>query len=94
LALLACRQVHRRRQLGGDQLEVTLMLSDEQTDHFRTFGFVVLRRYLADQETAALSNEMDRAHRDAFGARFDERPDEGGMPGHYLPMMSRQRTPD
>ena len=69
------------------------MLSDQQVDHFRTFGFVVLRRYLGDQETAALGDEMDPAHRDAFGTRFDERPDEGGMPGHYLPMMSRQRTP-
>jgi hypothetical protein len=69
------------------------MLSDQQVDHFRTFGFVVLRRYLDELETAELGREMDRAHRDAFGARFDERPDEGGMPGHYLPMMSRQRTP-
>jgi hypothetical protein len=69
------------------------MLSDEQIDHYRTFGFVVLRRYLDAQETAALGREMDRAHRDAFGARFDERPDEGAMPGHYLPMMSGQRTP-
>jgi Phytanoyl-CoA dioxygenase (PhyH) len=69
------------------------MLSDEQIDHYRTFGFVVLGGYLDAQETAALGSEMDRAHRDAFGARFDERPDEGGMPGHYLPMMSGQRTP-
>ncbi|HJU03444.1 MAG TPA: phytanoyl-CoA dioxygenase family protein [Actinomycetes bacterium] len=69
------------------------MLSDQQIDHYRTFGFVVLHRYLSERETADLGVEMDRAHRDAFGARFDERPDEGGMPGHYLPMMSRERTP-
>ena len=69
------------------------MLSDEQIDHYRTFGFVVLRGYLDERETAELGAEMDRAHRDAFGARFAERLDEDGMPGHYLPMMSRQRTP-
>jgi hypothetical protein len=69
------------------------MLSEAQLDHYRTFGFLVLRRYLDEREPAALGREMDRAHRDAFGARFQERPQEGGMPGHYLPMMSRTRTP-
>ena len=36
------------------------MLSDEQVDHVRTFGFVVLRRYLDERETAELGREMDR----------------------------------
>jgi hypothetical protein len=69
------------------------MLSDEQIDHYRTFGFLVLPGYLEEGETAALGAELDRAHRDAFGARYDERPDRGGIDGHYLPMMSRDRTP-
>jgi len=61
------------------------MLTDAQIDHFRTFGFLVLRGYLDECETAALADELDRAHRDAFGARYDERPDnDGGMSGHYL----------
>jgi hypothetical protein len=69
------------------------MLSDEQIDHYRTFGFLVLPGRLDEHETAALGAELDRAHRDAFGARYDERPDRGGIDGHYLPMMSRTRTP-
>jgi hypothetical protein len=69
------------------------MLSEAQLDHYRTFGFLVVRRYLDQREAAALGEEMDRAHRDAFGARFQQRPQQGGMPGHYLPMMSRSRTP-
>jgi len=40
------------------------MLSDEQIDHYRTFGFVVMGRYLDAKETAALGDEMDRAVQD------------------------------
>jgi hypothetical protein len=69
------------------------MLTDAQVDHFRTFGLLVLPGYLNEQETTALAAELDRAHRDAFGARYDERPGRGGIDGHYLPMMSRDRTP-
>jgi Phytanoyl-CoA dioxygenase (PhyH) len=69
------------------------MLSDTQIDQYRTFGFLVLPGHLDDGEVAALSAELDRAHRDAFGARYDDRPDHGGIAGHYLPMMSRTRTP-
>jgi hypothetical protein len=68
------------------------MFSDAQIDQYRTFGFLVLPGYLAGREVAALGAELDRAHRDAFGARFEERPEEGGFSGHYLPMMSRTRT--
>ena len=68
------------------------MLTEEQVDTYRTFGFVVLRDYLAAEETAALADEMDRAHRDAFGERLDDRPETRGMSGHYLPMMG-ERTP-
>jgi hypothetical protein len=69
------------------------MLSHEQIDHYRTFGFLVLPGYLEEHETAALGAELDRAQRDAFGARYHQRPDDGGSSGHYLPMMSRVRTP-
>jgi hypothetical protein len=69
------------------------MLTDAQLDHYRTFGFLHLPGYLDGAETAALGAELDRAHRDAFGARYHERPDRGGIDGHYLPMMSRERTP-
>jgi len=69
------------------------MLTDEHVEHHRTFGFVVLRRQLDEATVAALSDEVDRALRAAFGDRFDERPDEGGISGHYLPVMSAARTP-
>jgi hypothetical protein len=69
------------------------MVTDQQLDHYRTFGFVVLRGYLDQRETAALGKELDGALRDAFGAHFHRRPCLGGIEGHYLPMMSRRRTP-
>jgi Phytanoyl-CoA dioxygenase (PhyH) len=69
------------------------MLTDEHVEHYRTFGFVILRRQLDEETIAALSAEIDHAFRDAFGDRFDERPDAGGISGHYLPVMSTERTP-
>jgi hypothetical protein len=69
------------------------MVTDQQLDHYRTFGFLVLPTYLNQQETIALTGELDHALRDAFGAHLDQRPSLGGIEGHYLPMMSRHRTP-
>jgi Phytanoyl-CoA dioxygenase (PhyH) len=69
------------------------MVTDQQVEHYRTFGFVVLRSYLDQHETAALGKELDGALRDGFGAHFHRRPSLGGIEGHYLPMMSRRRTP-
>jgi hypothetical protein len=69
------------------------MVTDQQVDHYRTFGFVVLRSHLDHRETAALGQELDGALRDAFGEHFHQRPTRGGIEGHYLPMMSRHRTP-
>ena len=69
------------------------MVTDQQLDHFRTFGFLVLPAYLDQRETAALTGELDRALRDGYGVHFDERPSLGGIEGHYLPMMSRRLTP-
>ncbi len=64
------------------------MITEEHIEHFRAFGFVVLRRQLDAETVERLSAEIDRAFRDAFGTRFDERPDPGGIIGHYLPVMS------
>ena len=63
------------------------MLSTAQIDHFATFGFVVLRDFLADR-AAALRAEVDTAIRDAYAATYDERVIDG-ISGHYLPMASR-----
>lgn len=63
------------------------MLTDRQVDHFTTFGFTVLRGFLADR-AAALRDEVSAALRDAYAPTFDER-EGGGIAGHYLPMASR-----
>lgn len=63
------------------------MLTTAQVDHFRTFGFTVLRGCLADRG-AALRAEVDAAIRDAYAATYDERVIDG-ISGHYLPMTSR-----
>lgn len=63
------------------------MLTTVQVDHFRTFGFAVLRGYLADR-VSALRAEADAAIRDAYAATYDERVFDG-ISGHYLPMASR-----
>jgi hypothetical protein len=66
------------------------MLTTAQADHFTTFGFAVLRGFLADR-AAALRAEVDAAIRDAYAATYDERVIDG-ISGHYLPMAAR-RTP-
>jgi Phytanoyl-CoA dioxygenase (PhyH) len=63
------------------------MLTTGQVDHFRIFGFVVLRGYLADR-IAVLRAETDAAIRDAYAATYHERVIDG-ISGHYLPMASR-----
>ena len=66
------------------------MLSDQQIDYYRTFGFLVLPGYLDERETTELSEELDCALRDGYGDHFGDRGDSWG---HTLPMMSRERTP-
>jgi phytanoyl-CoA dioxygenase PhyH len=63
------------------------MLTTDQVDHFRTFGFTVLCGYLADR-TSTLRAEADAAIRDAYAATYHERVIDG-ISGHYLPMASR-----
>ena len=63
------------------------MLSTNQIDHFRAFGFVALPGLLGPDRTTALRTEVDTALRDAYAAIYDERVI-GGISGHYLPMAS------
>src|SRR6266481_4424485 len=63
------------------------MLTTAHADHFRTFGFTVLRGFLADRG-AALRAEVDAAIRDAYAATYDQRVIDG-ISGHYLPVASR-----
>ncbi len=63
------------------------MLTTGHVDHFRTFGFTVLRGFLADR-VRALRAEVDAAIRDAHAATYDERGIDG-ISGHYLPMAAR-----
>jgi hypothetical protein len=63
------------------------MLTTAQTGYFTTFGFVVLRGFLADC-AAALRAEVDAAIRDAYAATYDERVIDG-ISGHYLPLAAR-----
>ena len=63
------------------------MLTTGHVDHFRTFGFTVLRGFLADR-AAALRAETGAALRDGYIATYDERVSDG-ISGHYLPMASR-----
>ena len=62
------------------------MLTTAQADHFTTFGFAVLRGFLAGRVTA-LRAETDAAIRDAYAATYDERVIDG-ISGHYLPMAA------
>jgi ectoine hydroxylase-related dioxygenase (phytanoyl-CoA dioxygenase family) len=58
------------------------MLSQEQVDHFRAFGFVILRDYLTQDEVAQLRREFDEAMRISFaGNEFD------GTKRHWIPML-------
>ncbi|HLQ53152.1 MAG TPA: phytanoyl-CoA dioxygenase family protein [Streptosporangiaceae bacterium] len=66
------------------------MLTTAQPGHFTTFGFAVLRGFLADR-AATLRGEVDAAIRDAYAATYDVRVIDG-ISGHYLPMAAR-RTP-
>jgi hypothetical protein len=63
------------------------MLTTGQVDHFSTFGFTVLRGYIADGVTAPRA-EAGAAIRDAYAATYDVRVIDG-ISGHYLPMASR-----
>ena len=65
------------------------MINQQQIDHFRTFGFVLLPGFLGPEPTQALRAEVDEAFiRDTYTPTYDERVMDG-ISGHYLPMASR-----
>ncbi len=63
------------------------MLTQQEIDHFRTFGFVLLPKVLSSARAEALRSEVDTAFRDAYAATYHERVIDG-ISGHYLPMTS------
>lgn len=87
------RGAHGAIEVLSPRTKGVLMLTHEHIEHYKTFGYVVLRRQLDEEKLKALSQEVDRAFLDAFGRRFRERPRAGGIEGHYLPVMSVTRTP-
>jgi hypothetical protein len=65
------------------------MLSDADIAHFRTFGFVVLRRAF---DASSLSEELDRALREAFPRSVGVAVGGGEIAFRYVPMMC-EHTP-
>jgi hypothetical protein len=57
------------------------MPSDQQVDHYQTFGLVVLPGCLDERETAELGEELDRALRDGYGDHFGDRGPSGASMG-------------
>ena len=64
------------------------MISSDQIDHFRTFGFVALPGLLGTNRAEMLRDEVDAAIKDAYAPTYDQRVIDG-ISGHYLPMASR-----
>lgn len=60
--------------------------------HLQAFGFVILRQAIDAATLAALTAESDRVIRDATGACFRQRDDQGGIEGHEIPATC-ERTP-
>jgi hypothetical protein len=63
------------------------MLSNNQIDHFRAFGFVALGGLLGPARASSLRTEVDTALRDAYASTYEDRVI-AGVSGHYLPMAS------
>jgi len=59
------------------------MLTENQIESHRTFGFVVLLQHVDAATVVALTEESDDALGDAFGARLADRSDPGG--GNMVP---------
>lgn len=73
---------------------MTSFFSHQQIEHFRAFGYVVLRGLLTYEETDRLTAEVTTALTDAYGGLgTDTDPNgEGGIRGDYLPLAA-DRTP-
>jgi ectoine hydroxylase-related dioxygenase (phytanoyl-CoA dioxygenase family) len=64
------------------------MFTHQQIAHFQAFGYVVLPGLLGADEIAGLRAEVTSALDDAFGTIGRASPDEGGVPGDYLPLSA------
>ena len=64
------------------------MITQQQFEHFVTFGFVLLPGLLGSERTQRLRAEVGSAIHDAYSSTYDERVIDG-ISGHYLPMVSR-----
>lgn len=60
---------------------------DEQVDWFRTFGFLVLRRFFEPALVAALRAEIVDTMLAVHGDGFHQRPPMSGMAGHYACLL-------
>ena len=70
------------------------MFTHQQIEHYRAFGFVVLRGLFTDSEARTLKEEVATALTEAFGGlgRDDDPQGTGGIRGDYLP-LAQDRTP-
>ena len=68
------------------------MFTQQQIAHFHAFGYVLLPGLLDTDEITALKAEVTSGLGDAFGTIGRASPDEGGVPGDYLP-LSADRAP-
>ncbi|MDG4830613.1 phytanoyl-CoA dioxygenase family protein [Solwaraspora sp. WMMD1047] len=78
---------------GSTSHDFQRYLTQEQVDHFHTFGFLVLPQLLTADEMTRLTEEVERSHTDAYGYLNGARPEGQGLPSYLLPMMSTERTP-
>lgn len=70
------------------------MFTHQQIEHFKAFGFVVLRGLFTDTEARTLKAEVAVALTEAFGGlgTDDDNHGTGGIRGDYLP-LALDRTP-
>jgi hypothetical protein len=70
------------------------MLTENQIESHRTFGFVGLLQHVDAATVVALTEESDDALGDAFGARLADRSDPGGQHGAVVPRGDAVLWPD
>jgi ectoine hydroxylase-related dioxygenase (phytanoyl-CoA dioxygenase family) len=71
---------------------MTDVVADETVEFFSTYGFVVLRGWLAPQEVADLRDEVQRALAENYELPSEQVERATGTAGYYLPMMG-PKTP-
>jgi hypothetical protein len=60
---------------------------DAQVDWFRSFGYLMLRRFFGPELVEELRTEMVRTMLGVHGDRYYERPPMSGMAGHYTCLL-------